>query len=86
MEVGLADLFTGGRIVDIIFAVMAVEALVLILFLRRPAGDVVVMLLPGACLLFALRGALTGAHWSVLAGSLGLSFVAHLVDVGRRAR
>ncbi|RTL66330.1 MAG: hypothetical protein EKK41_19000 [Hyphomicrobiales bacterium] len=82
----MADLFTGGRIVDIIFAVMAVEALVLILVLRRPAGMVATMLLPGACLLLALRGALTGAHWSLLAGSLALAFVAHLVDVGRRAR
>lgn len=82
----MSDLFTSARIVDIIFAVMVIEALVLILGLRRRTADVLTMLLPGACLLLALRGALTGAHWSLLAGSLSLAFIAHLIDVARRAR
>ena len=85
----MAELIASGRIVDLILGVMSVEACVL-LILRRwgggrlAAGDIVPMLLPGALLLLALRGALLQVAWEWIALCLALAFPAHLADVGRR--
>ena len=84
------DLFASGRVVDLVLAVMVVEALALALY-RRSTGrglaliDVVAMLVPGACLLLALRTALAGADGVAIALWLTVALAAHLVDLYRRA-
>ena len=81
IEPWLAALFASGRAVDIVLAVLAVEAVWLTL---RRRTDVLPALLPGALILLALRAALTGAPWWAVAGWLALSLPAHLYDLRRR--
>lgn len=87
----MAALFTSGRIVDLILALMLVEGLALAAYHglsgRGPAPlDVVANLGAGAALLLALRFALTGARWEVLAGTLAAAGVLHVADLARRFR
>jgi hypothetical protein len=81
----MQDLIASGRIVDIILVVMLLEMGVLLATRRLPAADIAFMMLPGACLLLALRAALVGAPWGYVAASLAASFVAHMIDVFRRS-
>ena len=81
----MQSLFDSGRIVDFILLVMLVEMAVLTATRRMRLPDVVFLMLPGACLLLALRGALVGAPWPMIAMALAASFVAHIVDVVRRS-
>lgn len=81
----MATFFASGHVVDVILAVMAVEALLLLrLQSGASVGDVLCVLLPGALLLLALRGALVGAGWMWIALCLLLAFPAHLIDLRRR--
>ena len=85
----MSGLFASGRIVDIVLAITAIEAALLLAYHRRtgrgPAPkDVVGMLLAGACLMLALREALVGAEWRWIALWLAAAFVAHLNDLRRR--
>ena len=84
MSDALASLFTTGRAIDFALAVILVEGLWL--GRKRPAVDVMLMLLPGALLMLALRAALTGAGWQIVALWLALSLPVHLADVWRRGR
>lgn len=86
------DFFASGRAVDIVLAVIALEFVVLTLIGARSdaLGPVALrtflQLMPGACLLLALRAALTGAAWPIIALLLALSFPLHLLDTVWRAR
>ncbi len=87
----MSELFASGRAVDVVLALMALEALALALYwrLRRRgiAGvDLAVSLLAGAALLLALRAALTGAAWPWVAGWLAAALGAHVADLARRWR
>jgi hypothetical protein len=87
----MEQLFASGRIVDVILIFMAFEAIVLLVYQRvsgRGLGlyDIACVLIPGLFLLLALRAALLGAHWPVLAGWLLAALVAHLGDLWRRQR
>lgn len=85
----MEELFTSGRIVDVIVALMAVEAIALSL-LRQKAGrgptrlEIAASLAAGLALLVALRFALTGTHWEWVAAALAASLVAHLTDMRLR--
>jgi hypothetical protein len=85
----MSQLFASGDIVDLILALVAAEALVLTA-LRRwtgrgpPLRTLLGNLLAGACLLLALRTALTGAPWQATAAWLGAALAAHLWDLGQR--
>lgn len=79
----MTALVASGHAVDIVLAVMLVEAIVLAAR-GRPVGAVVLALLPGALMLLALRAALTGAGWLWIAVALAASFPAHLLDLRRR--
>lgn len=81
----MQDLIASGRIVDVIFLLMVAEIGVLLALRRMSAMDLVVMMLPGVCLLLALRATLVGAPWTYIAASLAASFVAHMIDVIRRS-
>lgn len=65
-------------------AVLALEAAWLILGRRRPPVAVLLALLPGALMVLALRAALTGAGWPVVAFWLAASLPVHLADLHRR--
>jgi hypothetical protein len=71
-------LFASGRIIDAILVLVAIEALVLILW-RRGSSPLPLLcnLTSGAALMLAVRAALTGADWTVVAGCLALSGLAH---------
>jgi hypothetical protein len=87
----MTELFAGGRIVDLILLLMIGEAIALAAY-RYITGkgleliDILVVLIPGACLLLALRGALTDAHWTSIAIWLGAALITHLADLWRRQR
>ena len=82
------QLFSSGRVVDLILVVMVVEAAWL---MTRPGFrsaaarlDILVALAPGALILLALRAAMTGADWRWIALALAASFPAHMLDLQRR--
>ncbi|KQO74455.1 hypothetical protein [Methylobacterium sp. Leaf88] len=84
MEAFLAS----GHLVDAILLLVAIEALGLILWSRRAQGVWPLALLcnltAGAALMLALRGALTGAGWPVIAGCLAGAGLAHLTEMALR--
>ncbi|MEQ9609493.1 MAG: hypothetical protein RLN99_17680 [Kiloniellaceae bacterium] len=87
----MAAFFASGRAIDLVLAFMAVEAVLIFLHYRKSGrgltpGALLSLLVPGACLLLALRAALTGADWSVLAIWLLAALVAHLADLKQRWR
>ena len=87
----MADLFTSGRLVDLILILVVLEAAALLVYWRRAGRGVAPLdLLPnlcaGAVLLLALRVMLTGGGWTQACGCLAAAGLAHLVDLYRRWR
>jgi hypothetical protein len=85
----MADLFSSGRIVDLILGLMVLETAVLaghhkLMGRGIPTSSLLTNMAAGACLLAALRAALTGAEWSVTAGALAAALVMHLLDLRSR--
>ena len=82
--------FSSGHAVDLVLAVILAEFAFLTLRRRRGVGrtartlDRVLALMPGVCILLALRAALTGAPWPWIAAALAASFPFHIADVIRR--
>jgi len=82
-------LVSSGRIVDLILVFVAVEAAVLLAY-RGIAGRgleplaIASMLLPGVCLLLALRAALMGAQPVLVLLWLTLALLVHLADLWQR--
>jgi hypothetical protein len=82
----MSEWFASGRAVDLVLAVIAIEALWIGLRRRGDTAGQLLALVPGALLLLALRAALTGAGWPMVAMWLALSFPVHLADMARRGR
>lgn len=87
----IADLFATGRVLDVVLAVLAAEALLLSLLWHRfgrglPPGDFLPFLLAGACLAAACRTAMQGGAWTWIAGLLVLAFAVHLFELAGRWR
>ncbi|MDR7036329.1 MULTISPECIES: hypothetical protein [Methylobacterium] len=87
----MAEWVTSGRIVDLILALVALEALALLAYRARtgrgPAPPAILCNLgSGAALMLALRAGLTGAAWWQIAACLALALVAHLGDLALRLR
>jgi hypothetical protein len=87
----MAEFYASGRVVDLVLAMVVLEALALGLLWRRtgrgvPPGSLLPFLAAGAALLLALRGALTGAGWMWIGLCLLGSLVAHAVDLRSRWR
>ena len=79
----MEEFFASGRAVDVVLAVLAVEAI----WLRwRGNGwaDIVPALLPAVLMMVALRAALTGMAWPFVSLPLALAFPVHLYDLRRR--
>lgn len=87
----MAALFESGRIVDLILALMILEAAALVALARAFPGRIrlaglLFNLAAGACLLLALRAVLNDAGWPVAGAWLALALVAHLADLNQRLR
>jgi hypothetical protein len=87
--VWLGGFVASGHAVDLILAVIGGEFVFLSWRGAARGGvnstiDVFCALAPGACLLLALRAALTGAGWMWIAAFLSLSFPVHICDLTRR--
>lgn len=80
----LARLVASGRIAEVALLALVLEGAALMAFSRRRPLDVVAPLLPGVFLLLALRAALHGDGWAMVAMWLTLSLPAHIADVIRR--
>lgn len=80
----MSAFFASGRAADLVLAVLALEALWLVLRRGRRPSDVALALGPAACIVLALRVALTGGGWPPVALLLALSFPIHLADLRRR--
>ncbi|MBX9859833.1 MAG: hypothetical protein K2Y20_09620 [Sphingomonas sp.] len=77
----MAGLFASGHAVDIVLLVIAIEAIWLRLTARWHWATLLCRLMPGVMMLMALRAALTGGGWPVVALLLALSFPFHLADL-----
>lgn len=86
----MAEMFASGRVADLILACLAAEAALIAWLGRRGQGPGLAALLPfllaGAAFALALRGALTGAAWPLVAAALAAAFAAHLWDLAARWR
>jgi hypothetical protein len=87
----LTDFFAGAHLADIALAALLGEGAVLLAYHRRtgrglPAAELLSVLLPGGCLLLALRGALKGGGGVVVSVFLSAALVAHVADMWRRSR
>ena len=85
----MVEYFASGRAVDLILLLMGLESLALVtLWVRRGRGipplALAVNLATGACLLLAVRTALTGAPWVWPACFLTAALLVHLVDLRLR--
>jgi multisubunit Na+/H+ antiporter MnhB subunit len=85
----MAALFANGRVIDGILVFIVVEILLMILIRKKARQgvaplDLLSSLAAGIALLFALRAALLGSSWPVIAAFLLLSLCAHVVDLMRR--
>jgi hypothetical protein len=79
--------FAQGHAVDLILAVIVAEFVCLSALRSQVHGVLVSRLLafaPGICLLLALRAAMTGANWTLVAFFLAASFPVHIADLIRR--
>lgn len=63
---------------------MALEFVWLVTRGRWPVADAALRLLPGALMIMALRSAMVGAGWPLIALPLAVSFPIHLADLRRR--
>lgn len=83
--------FASGHAADLVLVVLALETLALWVWHRRTGrgiapADLLGFFLAGACLLLALRAALTGAGWPAVALFLALAGAAQAYDLSRRWR
>jgi hypothetical protein len=86
-SVQLSAMFSSGRAIDLVLLFMVVEFVVLYRRRRdrrKAPVDLILALAPGACLLLAVRAALTGAGWIWVAAFIAASLPAHLADMSRR--
>jgi hypothetical protein len=85
----VTELFTSGRVADLLLVVLALEAAGLWWWHRRTGGGVALgrampFLLAGAAFALALRAALTGAWWGWTALALAAAGAAHAWDLRSR--
>ncbi len=87
----MRDLVTSGNVALLALGVLLLEVIALATLrtrLRRGprVGDLLLMALPGACLLGAVYCARAFEDWRAVLLALGLALPAHLADVRRRWR
>ncbi len=77
-------LFSNGYVIDLVIAVLALEAVVVNGWLQRRAALPWPTVVSGLGLLIAWRCAHAGAHWVWIALPLSLAGMAHLLDLRLR--
>jgi len=87
----MSELFETGRIVELILALMLLEAVVICGVamagrLQLPTAGLLLNLAAGACLLLALRAVLIDAGWMLAGIWLTGALMAHLADLFIRLR
>jgi hypothetical protein len=85
----MRELFETGSIIDMVLALMAVEAGILGAYHHRSglgvsSTELAANLLAGGCLLLALRAALMDAGWKAVAIWLAAALLAHVADLRTR--
>lgn len=75
--------FASGRAVDVVLAVLLVEA-VWLKWRGNAFADIIPALLPAVLMMLGLRAALTGMAWPFVSVPLALAFPVHLYDLRRR--
>lgn len=85
----MGEFFAGTRLIDLVIAFTALEAVALAAYRRRTGrglalGDYAVNLAAGLCLMLALRAALVAASWPWIALCLLAAGIAHGADLQRR--
>jgi hypothetical protein len=87
----MAEWLASGRLIDGILLIVLIEAAAISFYWAKTGKgiaprDVLPNLIAGACLLVALRLALTGSDWPPVCAALALSGVASALDLARRWR
>ena len=78
--------FESGMVIEIAIGLILLE-MIAVLWLRRGAGFAVLLgLMPGLCLMFALLTALKGGDWRMVAFWVTASLPFHLIDLRSRLR
>jgi hypothetical protein len=85
----MADFFAGGRSIEFVLVLIALEAIVLMVlwWMRRcplPPMATLLILAPGTSLLLAARAALAGASFVWVSSLFLLALLIHLVDLRQR--
>ncbi|WP_373472861.1 hypothetical protein [Sphingorhabdus lacus] len=77
------EFFASGRAVDVVLAVLAIEAI----WLKYRGGSWLSIgsaLIPAVLMMIALRSALTGMAWPYISIPLALAFPVHIFDLRQR--
>jgi hypothetical protein len=87
----MTQLFESGRILDVILALVVLEAIGLLLWYRLTGHgpkprDILPTLISGLMLMLALRAAIADLQWELVALPLTFALVAHLSDLAIRWR
>ena len=84
----MAESLTSPHLIDLIVLFALLEGAFLIRWLRgqMPARAVIATILPGLCLMLALRAALAGVAWPWVPAALAVALIAHLWDIKMRWR
>jgi hypothetical protein len=87
----MQEFFLSGYAADVVLFFIAVEAVLLTARHRKTRRGmntkaVLLSLTPGACLVIALRIALTGGWWGWIGLALIVSLAAHLMDMRERLK
>ena len=79
----LGALFANGHVIDLVLALIALEILVLRVWLRRATAAPMPTLIAGIGLLVAWRFSQAGWHWGYAAVALSAAGAAHCCDIWR---
>jgi hypothetical protein len=81
-----ADWVDSGRVIDLLLLVIGVEIAALALWKRPRFAVVLLGLLPGLCLMLALREALGNQDWRAILFWITASLPFHLADLRLRLK
>jgi hypothetical protein len=82
----MAEWIHSGWAITLILAIVLVEGLALLLVFKRRSFPLLISLLPGACLMLALRSALIGESATIIAFWLTTALPLHLADLTLRIK
>ena len=85
----MEQFITSGAVTVVILCVLVIEAVIVSVYLVRRnqkprLPGFLAGLAAGGCLVLALRAALTGDGWAMIAMYLTLSFLAHAIELALR--